>query len=416
MRGMFRAALRATTAALIGLVVLPLAAHAAPDEFTRVERGRALVAAGDCVACHTVAGAEPFSGGKKLATPFGDIAAPNLTPDNETGLGLWSTDDFARAMQQGISRNGMHLYPAFPYTYYTHVSREDIDDIYAFLRTLPAVHNPVDRNTLPFPYNMRILMNGWNTLFFRPGPLPPEGNHSAEYERGRYLVDGLGHCGECHTPMNWAGANKDSDYLQGNVIAGWVAPDITSDNYTGLGTWSVDEIVEYLRTGRNVHSAASGPMAEVVSDSTSWMTDPELHAIATYLKERPGPNRAAPTPIAANDAQMQRGEAVYIDSCKACHTSTGDGQALLFPRLAGDRIVMQHDPSSLLNIVLNGVQAAATARAPTAPAMPAFSWRLTDQQVADVVTYIRNSWGNAAPAVTADQAQHVRAAGIQATD
>jgi mono/diheme cytochrome c family protein len=276
------------------------------------------------------------------------------------------------------------------------------------------VHNVVDRDTLPFPFDMRVLMRGWNALFFKPGPLAPDPNRSAEYNRGRFLVDGLGHCGECHTPMNRFGANIADDDLQGNLIQGWVAPDITNDAHAGLGSWSADDIVEYLRTGRNVHSQASGPMAEVVSDSTSWMPDADLHAIATYLKERPAPARTAPAPLAASDAQMQRGAIVYIDNCSACHTRSADGVPLMFPKLAGDALVQQADPTTLLRIVLEGVQGAATATAPTAPAMPAFHWRLSDAQVADVVTYIRNNWGNAAPAATPDQAHRLRNADAQA--
>jgi mono/diheme cytochrome c family protein len=407
MRTGLRRAARA--AALVLLAALPpLAAQADPDNYTQVTRGRALVIAGDCVACHTVPGAAPFTGGRPLQTPFGTIVAPNLTPDDDTGLGLWSADDFAHAMRDGISRGGRHLYPAFPYPYFTHMTRDDIDAMYAFLRTLPAVHNPVPRDTLPFPFDIRLLMTGWNTLFFKPGEFQPDPKRSAEYNRGAYLVEGPGHCGACHTPMNWFGANSPDQPLQGNLLQGWVAPNITDDTHAGLGTWSVDDIVEYLRTGRNAHSQASGPMAEVVSDSTTWMSDADLHAMATYLKQGGAAGPAAPTPIAADDARMQRGAAIYIDNCSACHTRSGQGVAHIFPSLAGDRIVQQTDPTTLLNIVLSGVQGAATQQAPTAPAMPAFSWRLSDEQAADVITYIRNSWGNAAPAVSASEASRQR--------
>ncbi len=386
----------------------PLAARAEPDRFTQIERGRELTTAGDCIACHTLPGAAPYSGGVILQTPFGGIAAPNLTPDNDTGLGLWTADDFARAMHDGISRDGTHLYPAFPYPYFTKVTRADSDAIWAYLRTLDPVSNKVDRDTLPFPYNMRTLMIGWNRLFFTPGAFRPDPQRSAEYNRGAYLVDGLGHCGACHTPMNWAGASRNADYLTGNVLSGEVDPNITNDPHVGLGTWSVDDIVEYLRSGRNAHSQATGPMAEVVSDSTSWMSQSDLHAMATYLKERGAAGPAVPAAIAASDPRMQAGAAIYADNCSACHKADGTGVALMFPPLQSDRIVQQTDPTTLIRMVVEGAQGAATPSAPTAPAMPSFGWRLSDQQVADVLTYIRNAWGNAAPAVDATDARRVR--------
>jgi len=384
--------------------------RAAPDRYTEVVRGRALTIAGDCIACHTVGGGVPYAGGVLLQTPFGSIATPNLTPDDATGLGLWTPAEFARAMHSGIGRSGRHLYPAFPYTYYTKLSRADTDAIYTYLRTLSPVRNKVSRDTLPFPFDIRALMVGWNAMFFRPGEFRPDPNRSAEYNQGAYLVEGLGHCGACHTAMNWAGANRPVRFLQGNLLGGWVDPNITDDRRVGLGTWSVDDIAEYLKTGRNAHSQAIGPMAEVVSDSTSQMSAGELHAIATYLKERGAAGPAAPAPLPASDARMQSGAALYVDNCSACHTRTGAGVPRLFPPLAGDQAVQQSNPTTLITIVLQGAQGAATETAPTAPAMPAFGWRLTDAQVADVLTYVRNSWGNAAGAVSTGEARRLRRA------
>lgn len=393
---------------LVG-ALMPVAVLAAPDQYMQIERGRQLALAGDCVACHTTSGGQPFAGGMILDTPFGGISTPNLTPDEETGLGQWSEDDFARAMQKGVGRDGAHLYPAFPYPYYTKVTREDADAIFAYLRTLPPVRNKVDRDTLPFPFNIRKLMIGWNMLFFSEGQFRPDPQRSAEYTRGQYLVDGLAHCGACHTPMNWAGANRNADYLQGNTLNAWVAPNITDDARVGLGNWSIEDIVTYLKTGRNGHSHASGPMAEVVVNSTSLMHDADLHAMATYLKERGSSGPAAPSALPTGDARMQAGEAVYVDNCSACHKRDGSGIALLFPPVAGNPLVQQADAATLRRIVLTGVQGAATDAAPTGQAMPSFGWRLSDRQVADVLTYIRNSWGNAAGAVTSEDVGKSRA-------
>lgn len=387
----------ALLAVALAAAALPL--RAAPDKFVEVERGRALVTAGDCIACHTPQGRPEFSGGRPLETPFGNINTANITPDPETGIGRWSADDLYRAMHEGLRPDGTHLYPAFPYPYYTRVTRADTDAIFAYLQTLPPVVNRVDRSTLPFPYDIRASLIGWNALNFTPGEYRPDPARSPAFNRGGYLVEGLGHCGACHTPMNMMGGSKDSARLEGNQIQSWLAPNLTSDLRTGLGSWTVDDVVQYLRTGRNAKSAASGPMAEVVMYSTSLMPEQDLKAMATYLKERQVTPATAATPLAADDSRMQAGRAVFEDTCKACHTESGKGIEFMFPALAGSQVVQQTDPITLIRVVLSGTRAAATSAAPTAPAMPSLGWRLSDEQVAAVLTYIRNAWGNAAPPV-----------------
>ena len=389
------------TLAAAGLAVAPRTVRALPDDYALVERGRALATAGDCVACHTPVGAQPYTGGRDLQTPFGVIKSANLTPDVATGIGSWTADDFYRAMHEGKRPNGTHLYPAFPYPYYTKVTRADSDAIFAFLQRLPPKANAVDRDTLPFPFSVRSAMVGWNALFFAPGEFKPDPARSAEFNRGAYLTQGLGHCGACHTPMNSFGANKSSSLLEGNVIQGWTAPNLTNDTRVGLGGWSVGDVVAYLHTGHNDHAAASGPMAEVVSYSTAAMEPGDLKAIAVYLKERGQAGDAAPAAIAADDGRMRAGAAIYADTCMACHKADGSGVEGLFPRLAGAPGVQQVDPTSLVRVVMQGARSAATRPAPTAPAMPALGWRLSDGQVASVLTYIRNSWGNRAAAVSA---------------
>jgi mono/diheme cytochrome c family protein len=395
------------------VLLLPLftvcGAKAEPDNYVDIVRGKALATVGDCVACHTVSGGQPFAGGLALQTPFGAIVTPNITPDVATGIGSWTADDFARAMHEGRRPGGTYLYPAFPYPYYTKVSRGDLDAIYAYLRTLPPVENRVNRNTLPFPFNIRMSMMGWNMLFFTPGDFKPDPKRSDEFNRGAYLAEGLGHCGACHTPFNAFGASQDGKYLQGNQIDYWTAPNITNDPQAGLGKWSADDIVQYLKTGQTRASLASGPMKDVIENSTSKMPDADLKAIAVYLKERGAAGPAAPAPLAASDPRMQTGEAIFVDTCSACHTRNGAGIEHMFPKLAGNVVTTQDDPSSLIRIIIAGGRAAATDAFPTSPSMPSLGYRLNDAQIAAVVTYVRNSWGNAAAPVSAETVKTLRA-------
>lgn len=394
---------------LAATVLASTAVRADLDGYVQVERGRYLAVAGDCAACHA-SGKGPFAGGRAIETPFGNINAANITPDRNTGLGRWSAEDFWHALHDGISVSSGHLYPAFPYNYTTRVTRDDSDAIFAYLRSLEPVHNPVDRNTLPWPFSIRLSMMGWNGIEFTPGTFTPDPSRSAEFNRGAYLIDGLGHCGACHTPMDSIGGPKVGEYLQGNVIQNWLAPSLTNDSQAGLGTWSVDDIVQYLQTGRNLHAAASGPMGEVVSISTSKMTTADLRAMAIYLKQRGEAGPAVPAPVAATQATMVAGQVVYADNCSACHKRDGSGVEMMFPRLADTPSVRQNDPATTIRVIVTGTQAVATPAAVTGPSMPSFGRRLSDTDIANVVTYIRNSWHNAAAPVTAAQVSSVRKA------
>lgn len=376
-------------------------AMANSNDYTAITRGRYLVTAGDCVACHQN-DAGDLAGGRGIETPFGTIRAANITPDRETGIGTWSADDFARALHEGLAPGGRRLYPAFPYAFYTRITREDADAIYAWLRSIPPVRNVVDRDTLPFPLNIRTVMRGWNALFFEPGRFQPAPGRSEEWNRGAYLVTGLGHCGACHTPVNVLGASRAGEALAGQPLQGWFAPNISANGYQGIGAWGVDDIVQYLRTGATGWTRASGPMAEVVEFSTSRMTDADLRAIAVYLKDQPSRGVAtAPVPLAAGIPSMRAGAAIFTDNCAACHGGNGRGVEGLIPSLTDNQIVLQHGAETLGRVVISGVRAMATDADPTAPGMPSFGWRLNDAQVADVLTYMRNTWGNAAPAVEA---------------
>jgi mono/diheme cytochrome c family protein len=380
-----------------------------PKGFDRVEKGRYLSVLGDCAGCHTPKGGKPFAGGLALDTPFGKLVAPNITPDRDTGIGNMSDDEFVAALREGRGHEGKRLYPAMPYPAYTKMSRDDILAMRSYFRTIEPVNNAVESNQLPFPFNIRLALVFWNWLNFTPGRFQPNPQKSDEWNRGAYLVEGPAHCGTCHTPKTTLGGDKTSVALTGASLQGWFAPDITANNHKGIGAWSKDDLVIYLKTGANQHTLASGPMAEAITNSTSQMSDEDLRAIATYLKDTKPSDGAKPQALAADDKVMRAGAAIYKDSCAACHKDNGSGELHLFPKLAGSAIVQSDDPTTLAHVVLTGAQAAATAGAVTGPAMPAFDWRLKDEQVAAVLTYIRNTWGNAAAPVPASAVASQRA-------
>ncbi len=407
---------RLAAAMALATFLLPgLARSGDRQDFGLIERGRYLTAMGDCIACHTAEGGKPFAGGREIETPFGKLRSPNLTPDVATGLGAWTDDEFVRAMREGVARNGEHLYPAFPYVYYTHLTRDDVLAIRAYLATLPAVANRVVTNQLPFPMDVRESLVAWNAINFKAGELRPDPRKSAAWNRGAYIVNGLEHCGLCHTPKNVSGGDETGRFLQGAALQGWYAPNITGDMREGIGGWSVDQIAEYLLSGHNGIAAASGPMAEEVEKSSWELSDADLHAIGTYLKDLPGRNRPA-TAEATGTPAMKAGAAIYVDQCSACHNRSGKGVARLFPTLAGAPVVQQDSAASLIRVVLQGAQSAQDAHAVTGPAMPSYGWQLSDQQVADVLTYIRNSWGNAASAVPAADVRAARETLSKRTD
>lgn len=394
----------------VALILTPLFSQAAtsdPQAFGQIEKGRYLSVVSDCASCHTIPGSgHPFAGGRAIETPFGNLVAPNITPDLDTGIGAWSDDEFDAAVRKGIGRDGSRLYPAMPYNDYTKMSRDEVLAIRAYLNTVPPDRNPVVVNTLPFPFDIRAAMNVWDALYFTEGEYKPSPKKSAEWNRGAYLVTGPGHCGACHTPKSALGGDKTSRFLKGEALQGWYAPNITGDD-KGLGHWTNDDIVSYLRSGHNQTSAATGPMAEVVSLSSSQMTDADLKAIATYLKSFSEVSDP-PKPLRPDDPVMVAGAAIYGDQCSACHGLDGHGASKLFPSIAGSSAVRADNPATLVRIVLRGARSVATDEEPTAPGMPSYGWQLNDTQVAAVLTYIRNSWGAAAAAVSPSEVAFAR--------
>ena len=320
-----------------------------PDKqsFEVIEHGRYMATAADCTACHTAPGGKPFAGGGALETPFGILLAPNITPDVATGTGGWTDAEFINAVQNGIGHGGIHLYPAMPYTYYTKMRRADVIAIRAYLETVQPVHNLVQPNQLPFPFNQREVMVGWNALYFTPGKFKPDPGKSAEWNRGAYLVEAAEHCSLCHTPKNAMGGDENSQAMQGSVLQSWYAPNLTGNRRIGIGNWSVDDIALYLKTGRNRYDIASGPMADAITHSMSHLTDADLRAIAVYLKDLPPGGGGLPQPVSAQDPAMQHGQAIYNNQCAACHTVGGEGIVGVFPRLSGapaGATVASHQP------------------------------------------------------------------------
>ena len=382
------------------------AGHAQPTP-EDIARGKALTEAGDCASCHTADAAKPFAGGKRIDTPYGGIYSPNLTPDRDTGIGAWSDDDFYRALRFGEARDGSRYYPAFPYPNFTKLTRQDILAIRAYLATLTPVSSTAPAPELRWPLNYRGMMRVWNWLYFKPGILMPDQQRSAEWNRGRYLVEGVAHCGACHTPKNIFGANKRGRAFGGARVGGMFAPRLDGAERSGLKSWSVDDIAEYLQSGRNGRSHAGELMSEVVVNSTSKMSDADIRAIAMYLKDLPA-GAAEPQVTPPQPLQMAQGKKLYDGACIACHEENGSGAPRIYPPLPGNANLQSADALSTLRIILDGAQTVTTPRAPNKGSMPGYAAKMTDQELADVTNYIRNAWGNAAPLVTADQVARAR--------
>ena len=374
---------------------------AVPAAAEQVARGEYLARVGDCMACHTVPGGAPYAGGRGIETPFGLVYAPNLTPDTATGLGSWTAAEFRRAMHNGRSRDGRLLYPAFPYDAYTRVRREDVDAIFAYLQSLPAVEQPRRAHALRFPYSTQAALAVWRALFFTPGEQHDAPQESATWNRGAYLVQGLGHCAACHSPRNAWGATSQAQALSGGLIPvqHWYAPALNRADEAGVAQWSEEEVMALLRTGVNGHAGVSGPMAEVVFRSTQYLSEADARAMAVYLRALPPQPPMRAVGAVASAPAMARGAEVYRQHCAQCHGEQGRGQAGAFPALAGNRAVMLADPTNVVRLVLQGGYLPATAGHPRPHGMPPLRQVLSDDDVAAVATFVRNSWGNQAPGV-----------------
>lgn len=388
--------------AIVSVIPIP-PAHA--DD--AVARGRYLSVLGDCAGCHTGMHGAAFTGGLPFDTPFGTIYSTNITPDKVTGIGIWSADDFYRALHDGIAPGGTHLYPALPYLYFNRITRRDSDDLFAYLRTLRPVHRVSTPNRLAFPFNLRFGLAIWNALYFDKTPPAVPANASAAWKRGEYLVNGLGHCGACHTPKTALFGDIKGRALTGGTVTHWFAANLTGSTVDGLGTWRHDDVVQFLATGHNRYAIAAGSMQEKVTSSTSHMRDADRSAIATYLKSLP-PAESQDVRM-ASPQQRAAGQAVFVAHCKACHQPDQADPSPDYPQLAGDTLVLGRDPATVVRIILEGASAPVTPNAPNGYSMPSFA-TLSDDQIADVATYIRESWGNRATPVAARDVMALRAA------
>ncbi|MFL6708293.1 MAG: c-type cytochrome [Massilia sp.] len=379
-------------------------------------RGAYLARAADCASCHTAGPNAPaLAGGLRLNTPMGAIISSNITPDPQYGIGRYTLQQFSDAMRRGIRADGSRLYPAMPYASFARLSDADIADLFSYLQTQVApvpIRPPPTR--LPFPFNQRWGLAVWDALFVPSGPFVARSNQSAAWNRGAYLVQTLGHCGACHTPRGLLYQEKGLDegsehYLAGAELDHWYAPDLGGNPLHGMGRRSVADLVSILRTGHGAGATVYGPMVDVVKQSTSGMTDADLAAIAVYLKSLPDRGGKTTDSVFNSPTQELPGAAVYSGFCQRCHGVAGQGDVSKRPALAGNPAVSSPDPSSLLRIVLEGSNSPSIVHGPMPERMPAFANTLSDSDIADVVSYIRRSWGNHAPPVDARTAARLRA-------
>jgi len=382
-----------------------------------IKRGEYLARVGDCIACHTTHDGPAFAGGLALPTPFGRLYSPNITPDVQSGIGNWSADDFYDMLHTGRSRDGSLLYPAMPFPAYTKVTRADSDAIFAYLSSLKPIQQRNRLNELRFPYNSRSLLSGWRARYFREGEYVPEPKHDAVWNRGAYLVQGLGHCGTCHTAINALGGSSEDRAFAGGLIPtqNWYAPSLTLNKEAGLGEWSFEDIASLLKDGLSSHAAVYGPMAEVVHNSLQYLTDADAHAMAVYLKTLPEPreSRSPNAPRGATTVSasvLSRGHAIYNAHCAGCHLSTGRGEPPGYPPLAQNPSIQMESAVNPIRMVLNGGYPPQTAGDPRPYGMPPFAQIMSDEDIAAVVTYIRVSWGNYGQPVTPGEVNALRSA------
>lgn len=418
----------AALAALMVLVALLIVAYqrfsdpssnypgtAPTDLSAQVRRGAYLAQAGNCMACHTARGGERYAGGRAIDTPFGNIYASNLTPDPTTGIGTWSADDFWRALHDGKSKDGSFLYPAFPYPNYTKVTRADSDALFTYLNSVPAVTQQNREHELRFPYNQRFLLAFWRTLYFSPGVFEADKAQSAAWNRGAYLVQGLGHCAACHASRDAAGGMAANDLGGGMIpMLNWYAPSLGSHAESGLGGWSDQEIADLLSTGVSARGAVFGPMAEVVGKSLQHMAPEDIGSMVTYLRTLPNDSPALPRTAqlspAVVEATLKRGERLYASNCIECHGADGKGAPPAYPPLAGNTSLSAALAVNPIRMVLNGGYPPSTNGNPRPYGMPPFSASMSDEEIAAVVSYVRTAWGNQGAVVSGFDVSRLRGA------
>jgi mono/diheme cytochrome c family protein len=402
----------------------PSSAAQAYDGTRLIQQGEYLAHAADCVACHSAPGGAAYAGGRGMGSPLGVMYSTNITPDPDTGIGRYTLQDFDRALRAGIARDGHHLYPSMPYPSYSKVSDADIAALYAyFMKAVKPVHQPNRPDDIPWYYNVRWAMPLWNMVYLHNGAYQNDPGHDAQWNRGAYLVQGLGHCGACHTPRGRLYAEaaltqQGREYLSGASLDNWSAADLTGDAAFGLGRWSEQQIVQFLKSGHNDQGTAFGSMIDAINYSTQFLTDQDNQAIAHYLKSLPPAHPDTPqswnydpaTEQALNASQYRAaGSLNYVTYCAGCHRRDGRGAAPFIPALAGNPAVLDPDPVSLINITLNGSAPVVVSGDPDFYRMASFRSLLDDQQIADIISFVRTAWGNQAAGVNASQVGQLRA-------
>ena len=403
-------ALRAADPPVTAPETAPAAAAPLSPEAAKIEAGRYLAVAGNCSNCHTRADGEPFSGGVEFKTDFGTIYSTNITPDATAGIADWTETQFVRAMREGVDDEGEHLYPAFPYTAFTKISDADLSALFAYLKSLAPSGYQAPANDLRFPYNQRWLLGLWKWLFFDAARFQQQPARGAQWNRGAYLVDGLGHCGACHTPRNFLGAEKDDKYLAGGVyndkipggeVRPWAAVNLTQAD-SGLKTWSVSDLTGYLHTGHGQRAGSFGPMNEVIGNSLRQLSAADIEAMAIYLKSLPAIEASDTQSL--SESERTEGETQYTIHCGTCHLPTGLGSTPgtdLGPPLAGNPVVQAPSPATLINVMLNTSEVLTPVPPASWKNMEGLGDKIDDEQVAAIANYLRSSWGNRGGKVTA---------------
>jgi len=411
-------------AAGVALAMVPLIARADAASDALVSRGAYLAKAGDCIACHTAPRGKPMAGGLPMATPLGAIYTTNITPDPDTGIGRYSQDDFSRAVREGVAKDGHNLYPAMPYPSYAKINDADMQALYAyFMHGVSPVRQANREPGMKWPLNMRWPLKIWNAFFLDKGVYKDKANQDVAWNRGAYLTQGLGHCGACHTPRGIAFQEKALDesggaYLTGGLLDNWFGSNLTGDHNTGLGRWSEQEVATFLKTGANAHATAFGSMTSVINNSTQALSDSDVAAMARYLKSLPAAGGNGNPPYSydpkaskvslTRPAPADSGARVYAAFCMHCHGVDGRGFAPMLAPLAGNPNVLEKDTSSLINVTLNGTEDLVIQGVPAPYPMPRYAPVLNDQQIADVVTFIRGAWNNNMPAVKVEDVAKMR--------
>lgn len=407
--GVVSRAVAATSAAVAGAPSDTAVAPGGAAEDPRVARGRYLARIGNCESCHTRAGGTPWAGGRAIATPFGDVYSTNLTGSSEHGLGQWRFEDFRRAMREGVAPDGRILSPAFPYTSFTRMREDDLEALFAYLKTIPPAEVANRPAALRAPFDSALALRAWRAIYFDPGELREDSSRSAQWNRGAYLVRAVAHCDQCHSPRNRLGGQADPESLAGARLPdGWHAPDLRDSAWTAAG--SVEELAAALLTGRSSTGWAAGPMVEVVAMGTSHLSRDDALAIASYLIEDAQPRRHAPAETLPHATTLARGEAIYRDHCADCHGDDGRGKGERAPPLAGNPGVRSPVADNMLRIILEGGYAAQTAENPRPYGMPPYAAELGDAGIAAVATYVRHAWGNRAGEIRQPQVSSLHAA------